>query len=73
MTPNDLHTCALCGYQFDASSMACHASCPMSTGCHLICCPNCGYQVPDEKHMSLTAVLRRAWDGRHQKSQEVRS
>ena len=37
--------CALCGYEFDKDGLNCHSKCPMSDGCHIICCPNCGYQV----------------------------
>lgn len=76
MTSNDtreLHTCALCGYQFNTTGMACHTSCPMSSGCHLICCPNCGYQMPDEQRMVITGMLQRAWTNYRRKSQEVRS
>jgi len=51
--------CPLCGYEFDASTMACHGNCPMSQRCVLICCPNCGYQLPDEEKTSLAAWLRR--------------
>ncbi len=62
MRTSGLHTCPLCGYTFNASEMACHTSCPLSVGCHLICCPNCGYQVPDEQRMIITGTLRRVWD-----------
>lgn len=50
--------CPLCGFRFDPAQMACHSKCPMSKGCHLLCCPHCGYQVPDEARMGLTSALR---------------
>jgi hypothetical protein len=56
-------TCMLCGFRFDPTQVACHTSCPMSSGCHILCCPNCGYQVPDETRMGLTSALRRLLTG----------
>lgn len=61
MEHNALCVCPLCGYQFDPSGMTCHTSCPLSSGCHILCCPSCGYQVPDETRMALTSALRRGW------------
>ncbi len=52
-------TCALCGYEFDEKSMACHSQCPMSAGCAIICCPNCGYQVVDESKAWGVSLLRK--------------
>jgi len=51
--------CRLCGYEFDAANLACHAQCPMGSRCTLICCPNCGYQVVDESKSRLANLLRR--------------
>ena len=66
-----MRTCPLCGTRFDLTGMACHTSCPMSSGCHIICCPNCGYQVPDEDQMPITRTLRRLWEWRsEQRNQE---
>ena len=53
--------CALCGYEFDEKAMACHSQCPMSEGCAIICCPNCGYQVVDESKTWGAMFLRKAW------------
>lgn len=33
----------------------------MGSGCNLICCPNCGYQVVDESKSRLVNLLRRVW------------
>jgi hypothetical protein len=62
MPDTPLHLCPLCGYTFDAAAMDCHTSCPMSAGCHVICCPNCGYQAPDEYQMVIASTLKRIWD-----------
>ena len=53
--------CQLCGYEFNATNMACHTECPMGTRCNLICCPNCGYQVVDESKSLLAKLLHRLW------------
>lgn len=51
--------CPLCGYEFEASAMSCHASCAFNDSCAMICCPNCGYQIPDERRSRLAEALRR--------------
>lgn len=51
--------CSLCGYQFDRNALACHAGCPLAGGCHIICCPNCGYQVVDESRSGTIKLLQR--------------
>jgi hypothetical protein len=28
-------------------------------GCHLLCCPNCGYQMVDESESFIVKLLRR--------------
>ncbi len=55
--------CRLCGHEFEATQLVCHASCPLGSRCSLICCPNCGYQVVDESKSGLVKVLRRWWPG----------
>jgi Fe2+ transport system protein FeoA len=54
--------CGLCGRVFEPHSLACHDGCPLGPTCRLICCPNCGYEVPDESRVvgaRLFARLRR--------------
>ena len=51
--------CSLCGYEFDEKSLACHSQCPMSDGCAIICCPNCGYQVVDDSKAMGVSILRK--------------
>lgn len=49
--------CALCGYQFDNAALACYGQCPLASGCHIICCPNCGYQTVDESRSETVNLL----------------
>ena len=56
--------CSLCGYEFDPATLACHTGCPLGKHCHLICCPNCGYQVVDESRSRAAGWLRRWLPGR---------
>jgi len=52
--------------------MTCASACPMAAvqGCNLVCCPNCGYQMVDERKSGLAQLLRRALKvvGREQRS-----
>jgi hypothetical protein len=60
-------TCPLCGLAFDTSGAGCRPSCPMSKGCHVVCCPSCGYSFPQETAGGagrLTALLQRRGAGR---------
>jgi hypothetical protein len=49
--------CALCGYEFDSGALACYGKCPLASGCHIICCPNCGYQTVDESRSGTVNLL----------------
>ena len=37
--------CALCGGRFANGGLVC-GGCALRAGCHLVRCPNCGYQFP---------------------------
>ncbi len=50
--------CPLCGFEFEPTSMSCHASCAFNDSCGIICCPNCGYQIPDETKSRMANALR---------------
>lgn len=52
--------CPLCGFEFDESALSCHSSCAFNKACAVICCPNCGYQVADERKSRLVAAFRAA-------------
>jgi hypothetical protein len=47
----------MCGFEFEEGKRAC-ASCPMSAGCRLVCCPHCGYQMIDEDSSTLVRLAR---------------
>ncbi len=53
--------CPLCGSRFDETDRSCAGSCPLAAvqGCHLICCPSCGYQMVDEKKSGIARLLRK--------------
>ena len=51
------HRCPLCGGTF-AEEHHCGV-CPMSAGCHILCCPHCGYSFVVKS--SLVDVVRRLW------------
>lgn len=53
--------CPLCGSDFDPDDLRCHSGCPIAEvqGCNLVCCPNCGYEMVDERKSSLARLLRR--------------
>jgi hypothetical protein len=55
-------TCPLCSFEFDESAMMCVAACPLAAvqGCNILCCPNCGYQMVDERKSRMARLLRRA-------------
>ena len=55
-----IETCPLCGNRFDAEGQGCRPSCPVSSGCKVLCCPSCGYSFPQET--GLAGGLRRLLD-----------
>ena len=59
-TARPLEHCPLCGADFDAEGQGCRPSCPMAKGCSVVCCPSCGYSVPQER--GLAGGLRRILD-----------
>jgi len=60
--------CPLCGCQFDKGSQPACASCPLAgKHCHLICCPQCGYQWTEESQ--IIATLKK-WFGKKEVQDE---
>jgi len=51
--------CPLCGFEFDETSLQCHTACAMSASCAMVCCPQCGYQMVDERRSVAAGWLRR--------------
>jgi len=64
--------CPLCGTGFDASGQGCRPSCPMASGCHVVCCPSCGYSFPQE-NAGLAGRLKRFLEQRRRSAAEKRS
>jgi len=56
--------CPLCGAAFDAAGQGCRPSCPLSKGCHVVCCPSCGYSFPQE-NAGLAGRLKQFFQKRH--------
>lgn len=57
-----MQRCALCGFEYDASQLVCHSSCPLAEKCAVICCPNCGYQVVDETQSVTIKFVEKLWE-----------
>lgn len=55
----ELVTCALCGHRFDPTASDACASCPLGRGCSLVCCPECGYSVPDASRSAFAGLAAR--------------
>lgn len=53
--------CELCGTEFEKDEALCHAGCPLSDSCSVVCCPACGYQAIDESSSVTVRLARRAW------------
>lgn len=47
----DTITCGLCGMTFEPGEKGGCGGCPIRKDCGLICCPNCGYQMPKESKL----------------------
>ncbi len=47
MAPEYL-TCPFCGFEFAKADTLCHHGCPLGAMCHLIRCPNCQYEFPEQ-------------------------
>jgi hypothetical protein len=53
-----LFSCSLCGHAFTHGGRVCGA-CPVSSGCDLVKCPNCGFQFP--RSSKIAAGISRLW------------
>ena len=63
--------CPLCSFEFLPAGDACHTGCPLAGNCHIICCPNCGYQMVDTTRSRLVSWLRKLWPQRDQEPTEA--
>jgi len=59
--------CQLCGFQFEEGGQTICTSCPLNKGCELICCPNCGYQIPPEP--TVFKMFKRVFNKKEKKKQ----
>ena len=50
--------CSMCGQRFDPDRHIGCQSCPMHSGCNLVCCPACGYQTVDPGRSKLGRLVR---------------
>jgi len=50
--------CDFWGHQFDASQALACRGCALQRSCHLVRCPRCGYEMPQEPRL---VRLWRAW------------
>lgn len=50
--------CPFCTYQFEETDAHGCKGCTMARTCHMIRCPNCGYEIPAEPKL-IKAI--RAW------------
>lgn len=44
--------CTLCGAVFEPKAEAMCSGCPFRKACKLICCPNCGFQIPADSKLT---------------------
>lgn len=66
--------CALCGYEYDgADGSATCRGCPMAGACHMVRCPNCGYEVPLAPEMKRAKSLLKGLFGRRTTTRQPRS
>ncbi len=54
-----LVTCSMCGYSFDPAAHPACRSCPLNSGCQVVCCPSCGFQWADPAQSSLARLASR--------------
>lgn len=52
-------TCPMCGYGFGANDRRACESCPVNSGCKLLCCPNCGHNTIDPNDSRAARGLMR--------------
>ncbi len=56
MAPPSL-TCPVCGYEYDPSGRNACGSCPLNSGCQMVCCPHCGHTTIDPSQSSLVRLV----------------
>ena len=46
----EMMKCSLCGAVFEPRQNTC-GGCTLRKDCRLICCPNCGFEIPEESKL----------------------
>jgi FeoA domain len=57
---NSVTQCPMCGYRYEAEGQTACRSCPLNSGCGLVCCPACGFQTVRIESSKL-ASLANSW------------
>jgi Fe2+ transport system protein FeoA len=57
--------CPMCATEYDPRDNRACELCPLGAGCHLACCPTCGYTTVDPQASRLAGWFSRAARRRH--------
>lgn len=49
--------CSMCGFRFDPGAHVACKSCPLQSGCSVVCCPSCGYEMVDVNQSRLAGLV----------------
>lgn len=60
--------CQLCSFEYDEKQIVCHSSCAFNKHCTVICCPNCGFQSPDESRSRLAIGAKKFFSYFHRQT-----
>jgi Fe2+ transport system protein FeoA len=58
-------TCPMCGHSYNPAEAPGCASCPLHSGCSLVCCPSCGYKTVDARQSWLARMASSLLPGTH--------
>jgi Fe2+ transport system protein FeoA len=58
-------SCPLCGHTFNPAEEPGCATCPLHSGCNLVCCPACGYKTVDAHQSWLARMASSLMPGAH--------
>jgi Fe2+ transport system protein FeoA len=64
-----LITCPLCGHSFEAAAHLACQTCPLHSGCRLVCCPSCGHTTVDQGQSRLVRWITAFLDRRSAQEQ----
>jgi len=52
-------TCSMCGHVFDPSRHVACQACPLQSGCQLVCCPACGFEMVNPNRSAAVRWIKR--------------